>query len=174
MKKVSAALLGITIVISVLTGGAFSYMTADAENLDNTIHTGAMGLSTDPRPFMSLSGIAPGGPAQEATVSVYSTTPTKFYYKVSVVRQTGTSTKLWNEALFEIKDSVTGEAWSGHLNGLATGWFARADGVEGGGASAGRIVNFKVWVPQQADVDPETTATIKFKFDAEQWRPVTG
>ena len=171
MKKLLIAIFGITLVLTMLTGGTFSYMTAEAENLDNTITTGAMCLGTDPDPFMAMVDVMPGGPAEESTVTVFSGKPTKFFYKVKAIRQVGTSTKLWNAIKVEIQDSVTGEVWSGNLNSLDTGWFARQDGVSGGFEN-GRIVNFKVWVPQEADVDKETTATVKFRFDAEQWRPL--
>ncbi|HEY3375840.1 MAG TPA: TasA family protein [Candidatus Aquicultor sp.] len=173
MKKLMVVLLGITLVASMLVGGVFAYMTAEAENMDNTITSGAMCLGTDPEPFMQLSGIMPGGPAQECTVTVFSGKPTKFFYKVQAVRQTGTSTKLWNAVMVEVKDTTTNEVWSGPLSSMATGWLAKQEGVAGGGPNNGRIVNFKVWIPQEADVDEETTATAKFQFNAEQWRPVS-
>lgn len=172
MKKLMTVLLSITLLLTFLVGGALSYMTADAENLDNTITTGSMCLGSDPEPFMQLSGMMPGGQAQEATVTVFTNVPTKFFYKVQAIRQTGTSTKLWNATMVEVKDSKTGEVWSGHLAALSTNWFARVSGVDGGGIANGRQVSFKVWLPQEADVDEETTATVKFKFYAEQWRPV--
>ncbi len=172
MKRFSVAILGITIILSVLAGGTFSYMTAEAENAGNIITAGSMQLNTYPQPFMALSRLVPGGPSQEATVSVFATTPTKFFYKVKSVRQVGTSTKLWNALMVEVKDGVTGETWTGNLNSLDTSWFARQDGVNGGGVNNGRMVNFKVWIPQEADVDAETTATVKFRLDAEQWRPL--
>lgn len=172
MKKLLSALIGVTLTLALLTGGAFSYMTAEAENMDNAIITGSMCLGTDPDPFMTLPGILPGGQAQESTVTVFTGTPIKFFYKVKSVRQVGTSTKLWNALMVEVKDSVTGEAWTGNLNSLETGWLARQNGVDGGGPDYGRPVNFKVWIPQSSDVDEETTATVKFRFDAEQWRPV--
>lgn len=172
MKKVIAALIAVAIVLTVLVGGAFSYMTAEAENMDNTISTGGMCLGTDPEPFMQLSGLVPGSQPQEAKVTVFTGKDTKFFYKVEAIRQTGTSTKLWNALMLELKDSVTGEVWTGHLNGMVTDWFAREAGVDGGGAEHGHTVIFKAWIPQEADVDEETTATIKFRFDAEQWRPV--
>lgn len=173
MKKLMTALLGIMLVLSMLTGGTFSYMTAEAENMDNTITTGSMCLGTDPEPFMAITDIMPGGPAQEVTVTVFSGKDTKFFYKVQSVRQTGTSTKLWNAAMVEVADVKTGDSWTGNLNVLETGWFARESGVDGGGPENGHVVSFKVWIPQDADVDDETTATVKFGFDAEQWRPVT-
>lgn len=171
MKKLMVALLGITLVLAMLTGGTFAYMTAEAENFDNTITTGAMCLGTDPEPFVAFAGTMPGGPAQESTVTVFTGTPTKFFYKVKAVRQVGTSTKLWNAVKVEVKDSVTGETWTGNLSNLDSTWFAREDGVSGGGPANGRLINFKLWIPQEADIDEETTATVKFRFDAEQWRP---
>lgn len=170
MKKLMTALLGITLVLTMLTGGTFAYMTAQAENMSNTITTGTMHIGTDPEPFMKLTALMPGGPVQESTVSVFTNTPTKFFYRIKSVRQVGTSTKLWNAIMVEIEDSVTGERWTGNLSNLDTDWFARANGVEGGGPGNGRTVNFKVWIPQEADVDKETTATAKFRFEAEQWR----
>ncbi len=173
MKRILIAILGITIILSVLTGSTFSYMTAEAENAGNIVTSSSMQLNTDPQPFMVLSRLAPGGPSQEATVSVFSTTPTKFFYKIKSVRQVGTRTKLWNALMVEVKDDVTGETWTGNLNSLDTPWLARQNGVDGGGINNGHVVRFKVWIPQEADVDAETTATVKFKLDAEQWRPQT-
>lgn len=171
MKKMMTALLGVMLVLAMLTGGTFAYMTAQAENMDNTVTTGNMCIGTDPEPFLQVNGAMPGGPAYESTVTVFTNAPTKFFYKVKSVRQVGTSTKLWNAIMVQITDRVTGEAWIGNLNGLETGWLARESGVPGGGPSNGRKINFKVWIPQEADVDAETTATIKFRFEAEQWRP---
>lgn len=174
MKRLLSALIGITLMLALLTGGAFSYMTAEAENMDNKIVTGSMCLGTDPSPFMTLIGILPGGEALESTVTVFTSTPIRFFYKVKSIRQVGTSTKLWNALMVEVKDTVTGETWTGNLNNLETGWLARQNGVSGGGPNYGRPVNFKVWIPPTSDVDEEATATVKFRFEAEQWRPVAG
>jgi len=173
MKKLLTVFIGSLLMLSALAGGTLSYMAAEAENLDNVITTGYLCIATDPEPFMNLADLMPGGEAQESNVTVYTCGPTKFFYKVKAIRQVGTSTKLWNAAMVEVKDSVTGESWTGNLNSLDTGWFARENGVEGGGADNGRNVILKVWIPQEADVDDETTATVKFRFDAEQWRPVS-
>jgi predicted ribosomally synthesized peptide with SipW-like signal peptide len=172
LKKLFAAFLGITIALSILTGGTLSYLTASAESGQNTITTGTLTLNTDPDPFLRLAGLMPGGNPQEATVNIFTNSSVKFFYKIQSSRQTGTSTKLWNALMVEAKDGVTGEMWSGPLSELETGWFARQDGVSGGGPANGRSINFKVWLPQTADIDDETTATVKFKFDAEQWRPL--
>ncbi|NCO66693.1 MAG: hypothetical protein AUK32_04215 [Candidatus Aquicultor secundus] len=173
MKKLMIALVGIMLVLTMLTGGTFSYMTAEAENMDNTITTGSMCLGTDPEPFMTIADLMPGSPPQEATLTVFSGKDTKFFYKVKSYRETGTSTKLWNAAMVEVEDMESGDTWTGNLNILETDWLARENGVEGGGPENGHVVSFKVWIPQEADVDDESTATVKFRFDAEQWRPVT-
>jgi len=130
-----------------------------------------MCIGTDPEPFITLANVMPGEMARESTVTVFTSTPTRFFYKVKSLRQVGTSTKLWNAAMVEVRDGVTGETWTGNLSGLDTSWFARESGVQGGGFENGRPVIFKVWIPQEADVDAKTTATFKLRFDAEQWRP---
>ncbi|MCL6471986.1 MAG: hypothetical protein K6T91_04160 [Firmicutes bacterium] len=173
MKKFLLIALGIALILTLLTGVTFSYMTAEAENPSNTISTGSLQIITEPQPFMKISGLTPGGVAQEAAVNIFASTPTKFFYKIRAVRQTGTSTKLWNALMVEIKDDVTGETWTGKLNGLETTWFARQNGVESGEDGLGHLIRFKVWIPQEADVDAQTTATAEFRFDAEQWRPAT-
>ncbi|MBE0448725.1 MAG: hypothetical protein IBX64_11630 [Actinobacteria bacterium] len=173
MKKSVIAFLGIMLILTMLTGGTFAYMTAQTENAGNTITTGSMRIQTEPEPFMTLKSVMPGGPAQEARTTIFTHAPTKFSYKIKAVRQVGTSTKLWNAIMVEVKDSVTSEIWTGKLNSLDTAWFARDNGVNGGGLDNGHLVGFKVWIPQEADVDAETTATIKFRFDAEQWRPIS-
>jgi predicted ribosomally synthesized peptide with SipW-like signal peptide len=172
MKKLFIVLLGITIVLSVLTSGTLAYFTANSISENNVIATGKMTLNTSPDPFIRLTGIMPGSEPQESMVNVFTNSPVRFFYKIKSGRQTGTSTKLWEALMVEAKDSVTGEMWSGPLSDMDTGWFARQNGVSGGGSANGRPINFKVWLPQNADVDDETTATVKFEFDAEQWRPI--
>lgn len=171
MKKLLFSLLGITLIVTALTSGAFCYMTAQAVNIDNTITSGKMSIGTDPEPFMTINGIMPGD-THESTVTVFTRTATKFYYKIRMEKQAGDSRKLWNSLMVEARDCVTGEKWSGELVNLYTDWFAKTDGIDGGGPDNGHPISFKIWIPQGVDMDEETSVVVRFKFDAEQWRPI--
>jgi hypothetical protein len=175
MKRIILILLALLALGLLSIGLSSTYLNSTVSNEENRISTSDFLIATTPEPFMNIAGLSAGGPAQSADVLVYTPTQTKFFYRVRASKKSG-STKLWNALMVKVEDLVTGESWTGKISNLSSSselapdWFARENGVLGGGSGNGHPIRFTVWLPQEADVNSNADITVKFNFEAEQWR----